>query len=404
MGKLAMDISSMNANPFFHMNNNSNSQGGQNNDDIILLQTTEDQSRGQQHNNNSDPDIIPISFGDTVTHAQGYNSAQQEKINLIVSEAGEVSDHQYRIIPEIMPDGTFHEETIDSCLSIFPGCSDPQELSPVKSQQENAKQRSSHVPLAQPNSHAQNVAQELSLPITGNQNTFQALFEAATSEYHSQQELMVRQGTSMVHTSPSATQTLTTPCSTPRAAADPGLPKTTVSQAVKPAADCALVDSKKQCSPGKSMSQGKLRVINQGIQSENIQSPSLAETRNKGRRRSGQASGYSSLGSAPPLCPSASPSLHTTPPQAPPPQLSRGQAGVRLLSVGAQESNQDAEADIGQIVSQESSSETESEAAPSPHEPGLSTPGLVPWPAEELWRGGGTGVTLWRLCRLLSKT
>ena len=53
MGKLAMDISSMNANPFFHMNNNSNSQGGQNNDDIILLQTTEDQSRGQQHNNNS---------------------------------------------------------------------------------------------------------------------------------------------------------------------------------------------------------------------------------------------------------------------------------------------------------------------------------------------------------------
>ena len=81
MGKLAMDISSMNANPFFHMNN---SQGGQNNDDIILLHTTEDQSRSQHHNN-TDPDIIPISFGDTVTHPQGYNAAQQEKINLIVS-------------------------------------------------------------------------------------------------------------------------------------------------------------------------------------------------------------------------------------------------------------------------------------------------------------------------------
>ena len=39
-----------------------------------------------------------------------------------------------------MADGTFHEETIDSCLSIFPGCPDPQDLSPVK-QQDNSQVR-----------------------------------------------------------------------------------------------------------------------------------------------------------------------------------------------------------------------------------------------------------------------
>ncbi len=37
------------------------------------------------------------------------------------------------------------------------------------------------------------------------------------------------------------------------------------------------------------MSQGKLRVINQGMQSENIQTPAMADTTNsKARRRSGQ--------------------------------------------------------------------------------------------------------------------
>ena len=192
----------------------------------------------------------------------------------------------------------------------------------------------------------------------------QALFDAATSEYQQSTQH------TLVLSSPSSTQTHTTACSSP---------VRTTTQAAQVSqvklADCTLVDSKKNPSPGKSLSQGKLRVINQGIQSENIQSPSLAEYRNKARRRSGQTSGFSSLQpSLPPLCPSASPSLHPAQPPQAPQQLPRGQGGVRLLSVG-DVGGQDSEG--GQRVAQEcSSSETESESGPSPHDPGLSTPGL----------------------------
>ena len=385
MGKLAMDISNINQNPFFHIN----SHQGPSNDDIILLQTAEDHGRGhQQSSGNGHPDIIPISFGDTVPHPQGYQ--QQDKISLVVGEGGEVSDHQYRIIPEMMPDGGFHEETIDSCLSIFPGCSDPHELSPVKSQEshgQHGKARAGHMGGLVPHATQGQVVQgDLVLPITGNHNSFQALFDAATSEYEG--TVMLSRSSTMAPSSLSTTHTLTTTCTTPSRMVPEALPKPVMQGR---ASDCAVSENKKMVSPGKSMSQGKLRVINQGIQSENIQSPSLAETRNKARRRSGQASGFSSLTAVPPLCPSASPSLHPAPP--PPPavaQLPRSQAGVRLLSVGAQDGGQE---EAGQIVSQESSSENESEAPPSPHGPSLSTPGLVNWPAEELWRTGGAGWT-----------
>ena len=67
----------------------------------------------------STQDIIPISFGDTGSSVVSHY--QQDKINLIVSESGQVQGEQFRIMPEILPDdGTFHEETIDSCLSLFP--------------------------------------------------------------------------------------------------------------------------------------------------------------------------------------------------------------------------------------------------------------------------------------------
>ena len=342
ISKLAMDISSMNVNPFFQSLNSNNS------DDIIMLQTTEEPGRQQD----PDPDIIPLSFSDTVHgHGQGSYTSHQQKINLIVSEAGEVSDHQYRIIPEMMGDGAFHEAAIDSCLSIFP----EQEPSPVKQQEQGKQQQAGQ---------GQPCPQEMALPITGNHTAFQALFEAATSEYTSSGPALHQLPTS---SAPSSLPSCSTSTPAPAAARQEA---------------GARVDSKKSnTSPGKSMSQGKLRVINQGIPSENIQSPSLAECRTRARRRSGQASGYSSLGSVPPLCPSASPALLPAPQQ----QGSRGK-GMRLLSVGALEAAQEPEPPGGDSAA----SETESEPSPaSPHDPSLSTPGPVPWPNEELWRGGG---------------
>ena len=51
------------------------------------------------------------------------------------------SGEQYRIIPKILSDGTFHEETIDSCFSLIPGPvpapGDTQELSPAKAQSQD---------------------------------------------------------------------------------------------------------------------------------------------------------------------------------------------------------------------------------------------------------------------------
>ena len=249
VGKFSMDINNMN--PFF-MNNNP-----MQNDDIILLQTTEDQSRNIQ----ADQDIIPISFGDTgssVSHYQSSNNLHHtDKINLIVSETGQVQGEQFRIMPEILPDdGTFHEETIDSCLSLFPSSSaEPQDLSPGKGQEGGSKpgqvntMRHNNLPSLQPNVSS---SHEVGVAISGHQTSLQALFEAAEAVVS---KSVVTSG-SLVLSSPAAAVNTSNSHSAPRR--------------------------------GKhnSMSQGKLRVINQGIHSENIQSPSRLE---RGRRRSGPA-------------------------------------------------------------------------------------------------------------------
>ena len=149
INKFSMDIN--NINPFF-MNNNPIP-----NEDIILLQADE-----ANRNINNDPDIIPISFGDNsvISHNSDMSVSHQsrlyqpntgvstihshtlnpnDKMNLIVSDSSpsHVTSDQYRIIPEMLSDGAFHEETIDSCLSLFPGpsghASDVQDLSPSPS-------------------------------------------------------------------------------------------------------------------------------------------------------------------------------------------------------------------------------------------------------------------------------
>ena len=249
VGKFSMDINNMN--PFF-MNNNP-----MQNDDIILLQTTDEQNR----NIEADQDIIPISFGDTassVSHYQSSNSLHHtDKINLIVSETGQVQGEQFRIMPEILPDdGTFHEETIDSCLSLFPSSSgEPQDLSPGKGHEAGGKSgqinssRLNNLPSLQPTVSS---SHEVGLGITSNQTSLQALFEAA--------EAVVSKSVAT-----SGSQVLSSPAVT--------------------------VNTSSSHSVGRrgkhnSMSQGKLRVINQGIHSENIQSPSRRE---RGRRRSGPA-------------------------------------------------------------------------------------------------------------------
>ena len=124
MGKFSMDIN--NINPFF-MNNNAIQ-----NDDIILLQTADEDSR----NINTDPDIIPISFSDSVVAGPGDMAAVRQTQRLYPSATD--SGEQYRIIPEILSEGTFHKETIDSCFSLIPGPGpgpgDTQDLSPAKAQ------------------------------------------------------------------------------------------------------------------------------------------------------------------------------------------------------------------------------------------------------------------------------
>jgi len=415
MGKFGMDINNINMNPFFPMNNNA-----MQNDDIILLQTTEDHSRSI-HNN--DPDIIPISFGETtVSHDVSnqrlyHNPIQNDKINLIVSEGGQASE-QYRIIPEILSDGTFHEETIDSCLSLFPNhnSSEPQDLSPVKTQESMSKLTPNNTQRQGKNisNSQQHQPNELSMAITGNQTTFQALFEAASNELVVHNEVSKSGSSNIVFTTPSTS--VNTICSTPTR------PPSVVSQKplpqIKPA-DCAIVDSKqatkdlnKNTSPGKSLSQGKLRVINQGIQSENIQSPSLAESRNKARRRSGQvlpsqlahphlpgqvahipaqlphipgqvalSSGQvAPVGSGPVSIP---PNLNNIPVPSVASAVPVRSNGVRLLSVGPNEGTPDS--DQGQIIDQDSESESEVESDPPPVNTGLATPGLVPWNSEEIW-------------------
>lgn len=414
MGKFAMDINNINMNPFFNMNNNA-----MQNDDIILLQTTEDQSRSI-HNN--DPDIIPISFGETtVSNAHEmsnqrlyHNQIQNDKINLIVSEGGQVSE-QYRIIPEMLSDGTFHEETIDSCLSLFPNhnSSEPQDLSPVKTQESLPKVNANNTQRQGKNisNTQQHQPNELTMNITGNQTTFQALFEAASNELVVHNEMSKSGSSNIVFSTPSTS--VNTICSTPTR------PPSVVSQKplpqIKPA-DCAIVDSKratkdlnKNTSPGKSLSQGKLRVINQGIQSENIQSPTLAEYRNKARRRSGQVipsqlahphlpgqvahipaqlphiPGQVALSSgqiAPvgPIPVTIPPSLNNIPVPSVSAPVPVRNSGVRLMSVGPNEATPHSP-----THERDSESESEVESDPPPVNTGLATPGLVPWNSEEIW-------------------
>ena len=283
MGKFSMDIN--NINPFF-MNNNAIQ-----NDDIILLQTADEDSR----NINTDPDIIPISFSDSVVAGPGDMAAvpQTQRLYPSATDSGE----QYRIIPEILSDGTFHEETIDSCFSLFPGPGpapgDTQELSPAKAQSQDHHHHSAGVktPVHTNPGHLRHghgktmsklqqspAASDVSLPMSGgHQTSLQALFEAASTELvvaHSAAELPKSAVScpSLVFSSPGSSSATPTICSTP-APALPTLQQTKIKQ------------------QNNSMSQGKLRVINQGIQSENIQSPSCLD---KTRRRSGQVSGCQS--------------------------------------------------------------------------------------------------------------
>ena len=117
----------------------------------------------------------------------------------------------------------------------------------------------------------------------GHQRNLAALFEAASSELvlaNSVSELTKSSvpASSIVFSTPSITTT-PTHCSTPApnrpAPPTPTLPSL---QQIKPSGN----------KNSGSMSQGKLRVINHGIQSENIQSPVCLD---KTRRRSGQVSG-----------------------------------------------------------------------------------------------------------------
>ena len=90
-------------------------------------------------NSNTDPNIIPISFSNSVLAGPGDMVAMCQTQRLYPS--GTDSGEQYRIIPEILSDGTFHEETIDSCFSLIPGPvpapGDTQELSPAKAQSQD---------------------------------------------------------------------------------------------------------------------------------------------------------------------------------------------------------------------------------------------------------------------------
>ena len=67
-------------------------------------------------NSNTDPNIIPISFSDSVVVGPGDMVAvrQTQRLYPEATDSGE----QYRIIPEILSDETFHEETIDCSMLV----------------------------------------------------------------------------------------------------------------------------------------------------------------------------------------------------------------------------------------------------------------------------------------------
>ena len=292
MGKFSMDMN--NINPFF-MNNNPIQ-----NDDIILLQTANEDNR----NDRIDPDIIPISFADHSVIGGGDMSSVGHHQRLYPGASSDVSSgqgEQYRIIPEMLTDGTFAEESMDSCFpSLFPGpgSSEGHDLSPAKAQGHedhcqplpktpvhcNVGLRPHHGKNIANLQHQSPVTHDVAIPMSGgHQTNLAALFEAASSELvlaNSVSELTKSSvpASSIVFSTPSITTT-PTHCSTPgpnRAApATPTLPSL---QQIKPGGN----------KNSGSMSQGKLRVINHGIQSENIQSPVCLD---KTRRRSGQVSG-----------------------------------------------------------------------------------------------------------------
>ena len=90
-------------------------------------------------NSNTDPNIIPVSFSDSVVAGPGDMAAVRQTQQLYPSATD--SGEQYRIIPEILSDGTFHEEAIDSCFSLFPGPGptpgDTQDLRPATAQSQD---------------------------------------------------------------------------------------------------------------------------------------------------------------------------------------------------------------------------------------------------------------------------
>ena len=66
------------------------------------------------NNSNTDPKIIPISFSNVVAGPGDMASVPlTQRLYSSATDSGE----QYRIIPEILSDGTFHEETIDCSIT-----------------------------------------------------------------------------------------------------------------------------------------------------------------------------------------------------------------------------------------------------------------------------------------------
>ena len=299
MNKFSMDMN--NINPFF-INNNPIQ-----NDDIILLQSAHEDNR----NINTDSDIIPISFSDNsvVTHTIDMSHCHQsrlyqggavsvstptslglhDKMNLIVSDTSpsHVTHDQYRIIPEILSDTTFHEETIDSCLAMFPGPggsghhSEPQDLSPAKSQDPCHSRDVIKTPI--PRHQGKNISSIQQSPVTtmennlpvssAHQSNLQALFDVASNELNmaSDTNVVFSSAASQVNVVNNSFTTNTTSQN-----------KQSPTKKIKPGHKTPVKGE------NSSLSQGKLRVINQGIHSENIQSPSCLD---KARRRSGQVSG-----------------------------------------------------------------------------------------------------------------
>ena len=187
MGKFSMDMN--NINPFF-MNNNAIQ-----NDDIILLQTANDDNS----NDRIDHDIFPISFADHSVISRGDMSTVGHHQRLYPGSSSDVSSgqgEQYRIIPEMLTDGTFAEESMDSCF-LFPGpaSGEAHDLSPSKAQghdyhcQPLAK-TPVHSNVGLRPQHGKNITNlQHQSPVThdvaisgGHQTNLAALFEAASSE------------------------------------------------------------------------------------------------------------------------------------------------------------------------------------------------------------------------------